>query len=74
MATESSGTTTTKKSAKSAEDEALSRNSKFSTYRQATDEDLDNADPILPPGPHVMEELGTPWEDTVNPGFKFDKK
>jgi hypothetical protein len=36
----------------------VSRNAAFSTYREATGDELDNADDKVPPGRHVVQELG----------------
>jgi hypothetical protein len=55
------------------EDKRMSSDARFSTYREATEDELDNADDVLPPGPHVMQEKGEASED-ADPGFKFANK
>lgn len=60
---------------KAATEEAtrLSSDARFSTYREATADELDNADEVLPPGRHTMQEKGEA-DEGAEPGFKFANK
>lgn len=60
--TSESDTTDAPKTTAETED-PTSSDARHSTYREATEDELDNHDGNPPPGPHTIQERGEPSED-----------